>query len=537
VLLGAVTFVLLIGCGNVASLLLARAMTRRKEIAIRGALGGARYRLVWQLLTESGMLALIGGGLGLIVAKLGIRFLVGMGPAGVPRLDQAGLDWQVLAFAAAATLVCGMLFGLAPALRATRVDLQSELRDGGRGSRAAVSDRLRGALIVTEIAVCLVLLVSAGLFIRSAYLLQLVPIGFQPNGVTMMRVALPAARYDSADVVQQGFTRLLNELRAIPGVQTAGAATRVPMWGISIDMGVRVLGKPVDFAHPNIGHVRLASAGFLETIGVPLKNGRTLRESDLVKGAPWVVVVNETFAKKVFGSEDPIGQRIMGWAADTVKDWREIVGVVGDTRSFGRSNDVQGEIYMPMTQVPPGAWPAHQRSLTFVTKSAPGVPIAQAMRAAVRRFDAELPVYDLQTMDEVLARSTSTRRFNTLLLALLGFTGLALAAIGIYGVISFFVTQRTQEIGVRVALGATTWNVVALVVRQAFVLAVAGIILGGLAAAWATKVLGSMLYQVDARDPMAFAAGAAVLLLVALGASFLPARRAAKVEPIRALSS
>jgi len=537
VLLGAVTFVLLIGCGNVASLLLARATTRRKEIAIRGALGGARSRLVRQLLTESLLLAVIGGALGLLIAKLGIRFLVGMGPSWVPRLAEAGLQLDVLAFAAGATLLCGVLFGLAPALRATRVDLQSELRDGGRGSRGVVRDHVRAGLIVTEIAVALVLLVSAGLFIRSADRLQQVSLGFEPSGVTMMRVALPAGRYDTAATIHRAFTNIVESMRGIPGVQSAGAGTRVPMWGTSIDMGVRIDGRASEGMATLIGHLRLVTPGFSETVGMPLKRGRTLRESDIAAGAPRVIVVNETFAKTTFGTSDPIGQRISGWTSGPEPEWREIVGVIGDVRAFGREQEIPPEIYVPHSQAPQSWWNAHQRNMTIVVKARPGATVAPAMRAALKRFDPQLPLFDLQTMDDVLSQSTALRRFNTMLLSLLGLTGLILAAIGIYGVIAFFVSQRTHEIGVRIALGATTGSVIRMVVRQAFALAVLGIIVGAVAAMWATKALATMLFQVDARDPIAFAAGAAVLLLVALGASLLPARRAARVEPVRALTA
>lgn len=536
VLLGAVTFVLLIGCGNVASLLLARATTRRKEIAIRGALGGARSRLVRQLLTESLLFAAIGGALGLLVARVGVRFLVGMGPSWVPRLAEAGLQLDVLAFALGATLVCGVLFGLAPALRATRVDLQTELRDGGRGSRGVVHDRVRAGLIVTEIAVALVLLVSAGLFIRSAHRLQQVSVGFDPSGVTMMRVALPADRYDSATAIHSAFTRLVAEMRAIPGVQAAGAGSRVPMWGGSVDFGVRVDGRPAD-GQPNFGHMRLVTPGYFETIGMQLTRGRTVRESDIAAGAPPVVVVNEAFAKTTFGTDNPIGQRISGWTATPEPEWREIVGVIGNVRAFGQDQDIPPEIYVPHAQARHPWWTSHQRHMIIVVKALPGVTVAPAMRAALKRIDPLLPLWDLQAMDEVLSQSTATRRFNTMLLTLLGLTGLILAAIGIYGVIAFFVSQRTHEIGVRVALGATTANVVGLVMRQALTLAVIGTLVGGVAAAWATKVLGSMLFEVDAKDPMTFTAGAAVLLLVAVGASLIPARRAARVEPVRALNT
>jgi putative ABC transport system permease protein len=536
VLLGAVTSVLLIGCGNVASLLLARATTRRKEIAIRGALGGGRTRLVRQLLTESLLLALIGGAAGLFVAWLGVRFLRGAGPNWIPRLGEAGLQLDVLGFAVGATVVCGILFGLAPALRTTRVDLQTELRDGGRGSRGVVRDSVRAGLIVTEIAVALVLLVSAGLFIRSAHRLQQVATGFDPGGVTMMRVALPSDRYDSATTIHRAFTDIVESMRSIPGVQSAGAGSRVPMWGMNIDIGVRVDGMANDPARPMFGHVRIVTPGYAETIGIPVKSGRTFRAADAMAGAAQVVVVNETFARTVFGKRDAVGKRISGWTSGPEPEWREIVGVLGDVRAFGQDQDIPPELYVPHSQAPQSWWNAHQRNMTIVVKSGPGASIAPAMRATLKRVDPLLPSYDVQTMDDVLSQSTATRRFNTVLLTLLGLTGLILAAIGIYGVIAFFVAQRTHEIGVRVALGATAANVVGMVVRQAVTLALIGVVIGGVAAVWATKVLENMLFQVQSRDPVTFVAGAVVLLLVALGASLLPARRAVRVAPVRALT-
>lgn len=537
VLLGAVSFVLLIGCANVASLLLARATARRKEIAIRGALGGARGRLVRQLLTESLCLALLGGVAGLGVAHVGLRFLVGGGPSWVPRLQNAGLDLTVLGFAFLATLVCGLLFGLAPALRATRVDLQNELRIGGRSGTGLVHDRTRAALIVTEFAVALLLLVSAGLFVRSALRLARVPLGFDPAGVTMVRVALPADRYADAEAVHGAFIRMVDRVRALPGVQHAAASTRVPMWGSSIDISVRVDGRPADPNRLDIGHVRLVTARFGETMGIPLKRGRQLRDADLAAGAPWVVVVNEAFVRQTFGDEDPIGKRISGWAPQDAPQWREIVGVVGDVRAFGQANEQPPEIYMPLTQTPDGAWNAFQRSVAIVARGVAGTTVASPLRAAVRDVDALLPVYDVQTMGDVVAQSTADRRFNTTLLLLLGITGLVLAAIGIYGVIAFFVTQRTQEIGVRIALGANRRRVVGLVVSQAVSLAVIGIALGGVAAYWATQVFERMLFQVGTRDPFAYAAAAGVLLLVTIAAAWIPARRASLVDPVKALAA
>jgi putative ABC transport system permease protein len=536
VLLGAVTFVLMIGCVNVASLLLARATTRRKEIAIRGALGGARARLVRQLLTESLLLAAVGGVLGILVAGVGVRFLTGMGPSQVPRLAEAGLQLDVLGFAAGATLVCGILFGLAPALRATRVDLQMDLREGGRGSRGVTRDRVRAALIVGEIAVALVLLVSAALFLRSAHRLQQVPLGFEPAGVTMMRVALPAYRYDSAAVIHQAFTRIVQEIRAIRGVRNAGAGTRVPMLGTNFDFSLRVESRPEE-GERFFANLRLVTPGYSETLGIPLRRGRTFQESDLVAGAPPVVVVNETFAKRAFGTADPIGQRISGWTAGPQPQWREIVGVIGDVRAFGQDRDIPSEVYAPHAQARQSWWNAHQRNMTIVVKADHGASVAPVMRAVVKRIDPQLPVFDLQAMGDVVAQSTATRRFNTMLLSLLGATGLILAAIGVYGVIAFFVSQRTHEIGVRVALGATTGSIVAMVVRQAFALGILGIAFGGLAATWATRALGTMLFEVDTKDPISFAVGAVVLLFVAVGASLLPARRAARVQPTQALAS
>ncbi|HEV8366273.1 MAG TPA: ABC transporter permease [Gemmatimonadaceae bacterium] len=536
-LLGAVTFVLLIGCANVASLLLARATARTKEIAIRGALGGGRGRLVRQLLTESFVLAFAGGLAGIVVAHFGIRFLVGTGPAWVPRLREAGLDLTVLSFAFVATVVCGLLFGLAPALRATRIDLQSELRVGGRGSAGVVRDSARSVLIVTEFAVALLLLVSAGLFLRSAQTLQRVPLGFDPTDVTMLRIALPPDRYQSPEAVQTAFTRIVERVRAIPGVKTAAASTRVPMWGGSIDIGITVDGRPRNPDRVELGHVRLVTPGFVETLGIPLKRGRTLREADVAPGAPWVVVVNETFARNIFPNEDPIGKRIYGWTDPAKPELREIVGVVGDVRAFGQENELPPEIYMPLTQPPQDAWSAFQRSMTIVAAAQPNALIAPAMRKAVNSIDPLVPLFDVQPMSDVVQQSTANRRFNTQLLTFLGVTGLILAAIGIYGVIAFFVSQRTHEIGVRVALGASRQRVIRMVIRQAAVLALVGIAIGAVGAWWATKVFGTMLFQVGARDPVAFIAAAAALLVVALAASWLPARRASRVEPVKALAA
>jgi putative ABC transport system permease protein len=534
VLLGAVTVVLLIGCVNVASLLLARAAARRKEIAIRGALGGGRGRLVRQLLTESLVVSLAGGALGLLIAINGIRFLVGAGPAGIPRLGEATLSGTVLLFATLATIACGVLFGLAPALRATRFDLQRVLRDGGRGSRGAVRDRLRAGLIVGEIAVTLVLLIGASLFLRSAWRLQQVDLGFEPNGVTMLRVSLPADRYDSAEVITGAFSRIVSGMRALPGMESAGAGTRVPMLGTSFEFGIRVDGRE---GPEVVGHLRMITTGYLEAVGIPLRSGRLFNESDLTAGAAPVVLVNERFARAVFGDTSPLGRRISGWTSGDEPEWREIVGVIGDVRASGQDRDVPPEVYTPHTQARQSWWNSHQRTMAIVVRAPEGVAMAPAMRGVLRHFDPLLPVFDVQPLGRVLENNTAGRRFNTMLLSLLGGTGLLLAAIGIYGVIAFFVSQRTHEIGVRMALGASTGRIVGVVLREALVLSVIGIAVGALASFWATRVLANMLYDVRPNDPIAFGIGAGVLLLVALGASLLPARRAATVDPVKALGS
>ena len=531
VLVGAVGFVLLIACVNVASLLLARATTRRKELAIRGALGGARARLVRQLLTESLVLALIGGAAGVLVAKYGVLFLVRMGPAGLPRLEEAGLQLSVLGFALGATLFSGLLFGLAPALRATRSDLQSVLREGGRSSRGAVRDRLRALLVVGEIAVALVLLVSAGLLVRSALLVQRVPTGFDANGVTMLRIALPATRYESWDAVNAGFSRILEEIRAVPGVQLAGASTRLPLVGANMDLPLAVQGRTFPEGEAPMAHVRLVSGDYFDALGIRLRQGRSIKSGDLANGAARVIVINETLARAAFGNENPIGRYMSGWTRTAEPEWREVVGVIRDVRSFGRETDAPGEIYIPYTQVPDGGWNAFQRSMAFVVRAPEGAITAGALRSAVSRVDPGLPLYDVRTMEEVMSRASSTRRFNTLLLSGLGLVGLVLAAIGIYGVIAFFVTQRTHEIGVRLALGATTRDVVALVLGQGVTLAGLGVLVGAGASAAATRVLRGLLFQVNPLDPTTYVACAALLVAVAIAATLIPARRAARVQP------
>jgi putative ABC transport system permease protein len=319
-------------------------------------------------------------------------------------------------------------------------------------------------------------------------------------------------------------------------VHSAGAGTRVPMWGPTMDMGIRVDGDPS--LRTGEAHTRLVTAGYMEALGFTLRQGRLIAESDLRQGAPWTVVVNDAFVRQYFPGGSPLGKRVTGtWTTQPgTPEWREVVGVVADVRAFGLENDVPAEIYIPMTQ---GRmqWGAYQRGMAIVARTDGPVPIAPAMRAAVRGVDPAVPLFDVQTMDDVLSQATSARRFNTKLLALLGLSGLILAAIGIYGVIAFFVSQRTHEIGVRIALGATGGTVVRMVVGQALVLALIGVTIGSVGAWWATQSLSSMLFQVSARDPWAYGLAAMTLVLVAATAAMLPARRAAKVDPMRVIGT
>ena len=529
VLLGAVGFVLLIACSNVASLLLARATARHKELAIRAALGGGRARLVRQLLTESLVLAVIGGALGVVLAGAGVRALIAVAPLNVPRLHEAGLDGAVLGFALVSTLLCGIVFGLAPALRAARADLQSVLREGGKTSRSGARDRLRGVLVVGEVAVALVLVVGAALFLRSAQAMGRVPLGFDVEGVTMARMNLPAERYADRTAVNGAFTRMIEEVRAEPGVSGVALSSRPPMTGMSVDIGLEVAGRAEP---PQVGaHLRMVSADYFDVLGVSVTRGRGFTSSDFAAGAAPVVVMNETLARAVFGDEDPIGQRVSGWASSDVPEWREVIGVVADGRTFGQDRDAQPEIHLPFTQAPAGALDLSRGMAILVRAEGTAGVAASAVRRAVGRVDPLLPLYDVQRLDAVLAQHTATRRFAMLLLSLLGASGLVLAAIGIYGVIGFFVTQRTQEFGIRLALGAHKGDVVRMVLSQGGRLALFGVVAGGIAAAILTRVLSSMLFGVTPLDPVAYAAGAAVLGGTALLAALVPALRAAAVQP------
>jgi|KBSSwiStaDraftv2_1062776.scaffolds.fasta_scaffold08926_2 predicted permease len=537
-LLAAVSLVLLIGCVNVSSLLLARASSRSKEMAIRSALGVGRARIVRQLLSESLVLAFAGGAVAIGVSQLGIQFLVRLGPPEVPRLREAGLHPTVLLFALGVTVFTGLLFGLAPALRVARSDLEGTLREGGKGSRtSATGDRVRGLLVVGEVALSLVLIVGAGLFVRSVWRLQRVPLGFATANVWMARLSLPAARYETPAAVTDAYRRILEELRSSPGVKQASASTDLPMNSAGIDVGVTVEGRTIPVGAMPIANIRLVTDDYLETITIPRQRGRLLQASDMRPGMPKVIVINQKMAETIWPGEDPLGKHISGWAALGAPEWREVVGVVSDTRSFGQFAPVQPEMFLPYTQAPEPSWGPFQRSMALVIKTSGGAADAAAMlRRAVRAVDPSLPLYAIQPLDQVVATSTDGPRFNMLLLTLLAATGLVLAVVGIYAVIVYFVMQRTSEIGLRLALGATNGAVVGMVMRQAALLALAGIGSGVVGAVAATRMLTSLLFEISPTDPVTYALGVTFLFALALFASALPARRATRIDPVKSLA-
>lgn len=539
VLGGAVGFVLLIACGNIANLLLARATVRQKEIAVRTALGAGRRRIARQLLTESLLLALTGGAAGILVAQLGIRFLVGLSPAGIPRLDRAGLNGDVLGFALALTVLSGIVFGLAPALRAARPDLQSTLREGATGSGGGPSrDRLRNALVVAEVAVALVLLVGAGLLIRSMLLLQQVRPGFDPTQVLSVRVALPESGYPGAEAGKLAFQRMLEEVKRLPGVRSAAIVSRTPLAGGVNSNGLAIEGRGFEPRDLIDGDFRLVSPDYFRTMGVPVERGRAFTDRDGA-GAPKVMVVNEALAALAWPGQNPIGKRVACCEGEPGSPvWKEVVGVVRDVRSSGLGEEIRPEFFLPVAQAPAESWNWIQRSVNLVVRSSTDpAGLTRAVRRAVWTVDPTVPVFDVQTLGQLLARSTARTRFNMLLLMILAGAGLVLAAVGVYGVIAYSVSQRTHEIGVRLALGASPGRVSTLIVRQGALLVAVGVAVGLAGALVATRVLAGLLYGVVPTDPGTYAAVGLLLASVALVASYLPARRAARVDPMIALRS
>ncbi|HSB09291.1 MAG TPA: ABC transporter permease [Blastocatellia bacterium] len=530
VLLGAVGCVLLIACANVANLLLARATTRHKEMAIRAALGASRMRVVRQLLTESVMLSLAGGSLGLLLALSGTRFLVAIIGSELPRSAEIGLDARVLGFTLLVSLLTGVVFGLVPALYSSKTDLTEALKEGGRSSgEGSRRNKLRGALVVIEVAIAVVLLSAAGLMIQSLLRLQRVNPGFNPKNVLSFSLGLPEVRYPAQKQIDF-YNQLVARIESLPGVRSASAVLPLPLSSDRIRITFETEGRPLPRGELPASEYRAVGLNYFRTMGIPILRGRDIAERDDKKSTP-VIVVNDTFAQKFFPGEDPIGKHIKPGIGtdDSPSVWREIVGVVGSVSHLSLSADPDPEYYVPHAQMP-------FDSMTIVARTE-GDPrsLISAVRSEVRALDGDLPVYNFKTLEEYVAGSVAQPRFNTLLLAIFAGIALVLTAVGLYGVMSYSVTQRTHEIGIRMALGAGGHDVLKMVVRQGMTLTLVGMGAGLAGAYFLTRFMESLLFGVSATDPITFIGISVVLAGVALGACFVPARRATRVDPMIAL--
>ncbi|HEY9383064.1 MAG TPA: ABC transporter permease [Gemmatimonadales bacterium] len=536
VILGAVVLVLLIACANVANLLLARGATRAREFAIRASIGAGRARLVRQLLAESGALALAASVVGMAVAWVVIRTLIAAAPPGVPRIEQARLDVATLGFAVLLALASTLLFGLAPAIRTARSDLIGALRTGQARAMGSRHDWFRQGLVTTEVALALVLLVGAGLLVRTAVHLQRLDPGFAARGLVTGRIALPAEGYPSPESARRAFEAILENLAAAPGVRSAALSTQVPMGPGGGSNGLVPEGKTPGPESAVDARMRLVSPGYVAAMGIPLRRGRDLSADDRA-GMPRAMLVNEALARVLFPGADPIGKRVLCCeGAENDPRWKTIVGVVGDTRSQGPDQDVMPEFFLPIAQAPDAAWTWISRTMSVIARAdGEALALAPAMREALHRVDPSLPVYRIETLEASLSRALGPARFRTVLLGSLAGIGLLLALVGVYGVIAYLVTRRRPEIGVRMALGASSRDVLRMVLGQGLRPVLLGTLLGALGALAATRLLAAWLRGVSPGDPLTFAAVALTLVGVAALASLVPARRATKVSALEAM--
>jgi putative ABC transport system permease protein len=530
-LFGAVAFLLLIACANVANLLLARAEGRQREIAVRAALGAGGARVVRQLLTESLALGALSAVVGLALAFAGVRFLAWWNPADIPRVGSVSLDLRVLGFTAAVALVTSVVFSIVPALRAMRVDLNDSLKDGSQStSSGAGRQRFRSALVVVEMALAVVLLAGAGLTLRTLWSLQRVHLGFDPSNVLTMRLSLPAASYEKPEQVVQFYDRLIESVRQLPGVRLAGAVRALPLGSTIGDFGLRVEGYVPPPGTNAKGDWQIVTDGYLEAMGERVIGGRTIAAADTAD-SQLVALINEEMARRYWAGRDPIGGRLK-IGGDPKRPWVTVVGIVADVRHNGIVGEVKEKFYVPHPQ-----WHLSVgnpiRSMTLVVKAGQDpAGLAGPIRQRIRELDANLPVADVRPMAAVVGATLSTPRFTGILLGTFACLALILSAIGIYGVLSYVVSRRTREIGIRVAIGAQRSQVIALVLRSGVLLALAGVAIGVAAAAWASRLMSGLLHDVRPGDPATLAAVGALLSVVAIVASLVPAWRAARVDPV-----
>jgi putative ABC transport system permease protein len=531
VLFAAVSLVLLIACANFANLLLARAAEREREFVIRAALGAGRWRLIRQLLTESVLVALAGGVIAVLLAIWATSLLVALKPEDLPRLQEIGVDARVLAFTFGVSLLTGVIFGLLPAWAASRSGVSEALKEGGRRATAGgARQRLRSTFVVVELAIALILLVGAGLLIKTFWKLRAVEPGFNSDRLLTLRVELPEARYKEVGKQTRFRTQALSAINTLPGVQAA-MISELPLSGDWLDHDFLIEGRPplVPGDEPSL-QTRSVLGDYFHTMQIPLRAGRDFGPQDLVDKAPLVGIANEAMVRQYFPHQDPLGKRIR-WARDPEVHWITIIGVVGDVKHFALDLAEQPGLYSPYTQAAP--W---KRWMTVVarTQSDP-VSMAQTVKQQIWKIDSQLPVTKVQTMSEVAAASFAGRRLNMSLLAIFAALALMLAAVGIYGVMSYSVTQRTQEIGIRMALGARTADVLKLIIRNGMTLILIGVCIGLGGAVALTRLLTTLLFGVAPTDTVTFIAVSLVLIVVALLACYIPARRATKVNPLVAL--
>jgi predicted permease len=547
ILLGAVGFVLLIACANVANLQLARATTRQREIAIRTAIGANRLRIVRQLLTESVVLALAGGVLGFLIGAWGVRVLIAIAPGNLPHISDSlqsstavsALDWRVLGFTLAVSIATGILFGLFPAVHVSRLDVNSALKDSsGRSGTGRRQNRARGFLVVSEIALAVILLVGAALMIRTFASLRAVNPGFDPHNVLTLQTSLSGGRYGTTAKVDNLIRQMTPRLESLPGVQSVATAVMLPIEG-GIDLPFNIAGKP-----PAKGGVyngdeqwRSVSAHYFAAFRIPLLRGRAFSEHD-TGNSPRVVIVNQAFAKKYWPEEDPIGHSMTigkGLGPEFEEPGREIVGIVGNVRENGLTGSDQAVMYVPASQITDGLTQLANKVIPLswvVRASMEPAALASAIQHEFLAVADQLPVSRFRTMEQVISESTARTNFNMLLLTIFAGTALLLAALGIYGLMSYAVEQRTQEIGIRVALGASGSNILRMVLRRGLLLAGIGLAVGLAAAFGLTRLLSSLLFGVKASDPIAFCA---VMVTLASVAIYVPARRATRIDPLIAL--
>jgi putative ABC transport system permease protein len=536
-MLAAVGFLLLIACANIANLQLARSRTRQKEIALRAALGASPSRIVRQLLAENVVLGLAGGMVGVLLAYWAVSWIVAHGPAEMPRLDQSRIDASTLVFACSVALLSSFLFGLAPALRSASTRLNEAFKSTA-GIVGGGPDRVRSLLVVGEVSLALILMVVAGLLIRSALLVSHVDPGFDTSNVVVGRVGLPDAGYHDPVVARQTFERMITAAAALPGIESAAVVSRAPLAGGGSSNGLLAEGKALDLANLVNSQLQIISPSYLSTARVPLKAGRDFTPQD-TRERTFVAIVNETLARAMWPGENPIGKRFACCEAgpkgrlDPV--WHEVVGVVADIRAQGLDRQAQPAFYIPIAQMPPASWDWIGRTMDLVVRTRGGAVPIRELQSTVASVAPEVPIYRLSSMKQKISSTLERSHFDTFLLATFAATALLLSSVGIYGVLSYIVAQRTRDIGIRMALGASpgqiVWDVLSLGVRLAGI----GLAIGVVGALASTRLLSSLLYEVRPTDAITFIAVSLLLLLVALIASYLPARRATRVDPIVAL--